>query len=203
MHPMTMKDPLAKLFGSVGRVKIMRLFLAQKDVCLTVDDIIRNTKTIKGTVLKELRLLTDTGFLVVTTCTTPGKLSKQRKAGYKLNDVFEYTLTLRPLLTQVGSEQGDALASKIRKTGRIKAVIVSGIFLQAHDARVDIIIVGDAIKSRSLESVLVSAEAELGQELHYAVFGTNEFLYRLDIKDKLICDVLAGPHRALVNRIGL
>lgn len=54
---MAMKDPLAKLFGSAGRVKVMRLFMAQSEECLTVGDVQRQTKTIKTTVQKELKLL--------------------------------------------------------------------------------------------------------------------------------------------------
>lgn len=186
-----MKDPLAKLFGSVGRVKVMRLFLANPESALSVAEVVRQTKMIKTTISKELKLLEQAEFLV------------KGKEGYLLNPKFEYTTPLRNLLTQVASEQETDVAKRIRKTGRIKAIIVSGIFIQTPETRVDLVVVGDAIQGRSLESAIAATEAELGQELRYAVFGSNEFIYRRDMRDKLVCDILDGPHKKLIDRLNL
>ena len=60
---MAMKDPLAKLFGSAGRVKIMRVLLASPEETLAVTDIAKLSKTLKATVQKELKLLASIGFL--------------------------------------------------------------------------------------------------------------------------------------------
>lgn len=187
-----MKDPLAKLFGSVGRVKVMRLFLlADTTHMFTAADVTRQTKMIKTTITKELRLLTDVGFL------------NKTKSGYSINTQFEYLQPLRHLLTFVAGEQEMDLAKRIRKTGRIKAVIVSGVFVQSPDARVDLVIVGDALKRRMLEAAITAIEAELGRELRYAIFTTDEFIYRRDMRDKLVSDILDNPHKALVDNIGL
>ncbi len=208
---MAMKDPLTKLFGSAGRIKIMRLFLASPEQCMQVSDIIRQTKTIKDTVNKELRLLEQAGFLNKATCKVEevkklkkgDKIIKKTKPGYKLNSNFEYLQALRALLTQVSGDQSGDLSKRMRKTGRIKGLIVSGVFLQDTNSRVDILIVGDAIKHRLLETVIRTTEAEMGQSLRYAVFSTNEFKYRLDMRDKLICDILDAPHKKLLNRLSL
>jgi len=208
-----MKDPLAKLFGSTGRVKVMRLFMAQSDdiECLTAPEIQRQTKTIKSTVQKECKLLEQIGFLKKAKCQASAKVEKKNSnktvtktvSGYMLNNDFDYIQSLRTLLTQVGSDQGGDLSKRIRKTGRIKALIVGGVFLQDDKGRVDILIVGDAIKHRVLESAVRATEAELGQSLRYAVFSTNEFKYRLDMRDKLICDIFNAPHKKLLNRLAL
>ncbi len=208
---MAMKDPLAKLFGSAGRVKVMRLFMAQGEECLTVSDVQRQTKTIKATVTKELKLLEQIGFLKKTKCKkeevrklkSGDKVTTKSVAGFMLNDAFDYIQSLRTLLTQVSGDQGGDLSKRIRKTGRIKALIVAGIFLQDDKGRVDMLIVGDAIKHRVLESAVRATEAELGQSLRYAVFSTNEFKYRLDMRDKLICDIFNAPHKKLLNRLAL
>jgi len=206
---MAMKDPLAKLFGSTGRVKIMRLFLAHSGECLTALDVQRQTKTIKATVAKELRLLTQVGFLQKAKCTreevkklkTKEKVVTKTINGFALNTSFDYIASLRTLLTFVSADQGEALAKRVRKTGRIKVLIVGGVFLQDEKARVDILVVGDAIKHRMLESAVRAAEAELGQSLRYAVFSTDEFLYRYDMHDKLIRDIFDAPHNTLINRL--
>ncbi len=208
---MAMKDPLTKLFGSAGRIKIMRLFLANDDECIHIADIVRQTKTLKATVTKEAKILEQSGFLSKVKCHTEevkklksgDKIVKKTKPGFKLNKDFEYLQAMRALLTQVSGMQGSDLSKRMRKAGRIKALVVAGVFLQDTAARVDLLIVGDAIKHRQLESVIRATEAELGQSLRYAVFTSNEFKYRLDMKDKLICDIFNTPHKKLLNRIGL
>jgi hypothetical protein len=42
-------------------------------------------------------------------------------------------------------------------------------------------------------------EAEIGGELSYAVFETKEFLYRLNMYDKLVRDILDYPHEVVVQ----
>ena len=208
---MAMKDPLTKIFGSVGRVKIMRLFLANPDECMQVIDVVRQTKTLKDTVTKELKLLESAAFLSKATCKVEevkklkkeSKIIKKSKPGYKLNQDFEYLQAMKALLSQVSGDQSGDLSKRMRKVGRIKSLIISGTFLQDPNSRVDILIVGDAIKHRQLETVIRTTEAEMGQGLRYAVFSTNEFKYRLDMRDKLICDILDSPHKKLLNRLGL
>ncbi len=208
---MAMKDPLTKLFGSTGRIKIMRLFLAQESDCLQISDIARQTKTIVPTVKKETKLLEQTGFLLKSKCKVEEikKLKKSQKViikhkpGFSLNKNFEYLQSLRTLLTQVSGGQDMDLTKRIRKTGRIKALVVAGIFLQDDKGRVDILVVGDSIKHRVLESAIRATEAELGQNLRYATFSTNEFKYRLDMRDKLVCDIFDSPHKKLLNRLGI
>ncbi len=206
---MAMKDPLAKLFGSAGRVKIMRLLLATPESSLTIADITKLSKTLKVTVQKELKLLESIGFLRKSKVRQAAKVGKGKKAApkfitaYSLNPNFEYLSAMRSLLTQVSSEQGNDLSKRVRKAGRIKALIISGVFLQDNTSRVDILIIGDTIKHRVLESAIRATEAELGQALRYTVFTTSEFKYRLDMRDKLICDIFDSPHKKLLNRLGL
>ncbi len=208
---MAMKDPLAKLFGSTGRIKIMRLFLVQSSDCLQVSDISRQTKTITSTVQKEVKLLEQIGFLCKTKCKIEEvkKLKKitktviKHKPGVTLNKNFEYLQSLRTLLTQVSSGQDVELTRRIRKAGRIKVLVSAGIFLQDDKGRVDILVVGDSIKHRVLESAIRATEAELGQSLRYASFSTNEFKYRLDMRDKLVCDIFDSPHKKLLDRLNL
>ncbi|MCD5384487.1 MAG: hypothetical protein LRZ97_01055 [Candidatus Pacebacteria bacterium] len=208
---MAMKDPLTKLFGSAGRIKIMRLFLANSEECLQVPDIVRQTKTLRATVIKEVKLLEQAGFLNKAKCKVEeikklksgNKTIKKIKPGFKLEQNFEYLQAMRSLLTQVSGDQSGDLSKRMRKTGRIKVLLVAGVFLQDATGRVDVLIVGDVIKHRQLESVIRATEAELGQSLRYAVFSTNEFKYRLDMRDKLICDILDMPHKKLLNRMGI
>jgi len=79
--------------------------------------------------------------------------------------------------------------------------ILSGIFINEENSRVDLFIVGDSIKKRKLFVFLRDLEAEVGKEIDYVVFSTADFNYRYDMFDRFIRDVLEKPHEKLINKL--
>jgi hypothetical protein len=65
------------------------------------------------------------------------------------------------------------------------------------------LVVGDNIKRGKLENVMKTLESEIGKELKYAYFGTEDFKYRLSMCDKLIRDILDYPHKKILNKLGI
>ena len=63
----------------------------------------------------------------------------------------------------------------------------------------DLLIVGDKMKRGKIEEGIRKLEAEIGAELVYAIFDTKEFLYRLNMYDKLVRDILDYPHEILLQ----
>mgnify|MGYP001558836910 CR=1 FL=1 len=57
----------------------------------------------------------------------------------------------------------------------------------------------DKLKKNILQQLMKGLEAEIGKELDYVVFDTEEFKYRLDMYDKLVCDVIDLPHLKLID----
>ena len=53
------------------------------------------------------------------------------------------------------------------------------------------------MKKSKIEEEVHKLEAEIGTELVYAVFDTKEFVYRLNMYDKLIRDILDFPHEVI------
>jgi hypothetical protein len=82
-------------------------------------------------------------------------------------------------------------------------VIVSGVFIQNTDSRVDLLIVGDNLKRTAIDRIVKNMEAEIGKELIFASFETSDFHYRLGMYDKLVRDILDYPHQKLLDKIGL
>ena len=60
-------------------------------------------------------------------------------------------------------------------------------------------IVGDKMNKAKIEKGVKRLEAEIGVELAYAIFNTKEFIYRLNMYDKLVRDILDFPHEVLVQ----
>ena len=82
-------------------------------------------------------------------------------------------------------------------------VIVSGVFIQNPESRVDLLIVGDNLKKGAITRIVKTMEAEIGKELIFASFETPDFHYRLGMYDKLVRDILDYPHQKLLDKLNL
>lgn len=186
---------LSKLFGSETKVKIMRLFLFNPDHNFFVSDIADRTKASIGQTRKEINVLEKSGLI-------KSRVHGSHKS-YSLDKNFCYLLPLQNFLVNVEPLQPKEVIKKISKLGAVKLIITSGVFIQEPESRVDLLIVGDHIKRGALENVMKTIEAEIGKELRYAHFSTEDFKYRLSMFDKLTRDILDYPHKKILNKLGV
>lgn len=178
---------LGKIFGSTARVKIMRLFISNVEQTFESKDIVARSRVNSLVVRKELSLLSSIGFI------------KKKKQGYYFNPSFQYARQIENLIVGVDMFDRNALLKTFKKAGKVKLIIVSGAFIKSKDSRVDLLIVGDKIKRKTVEDGLKKIESEIGTELTYAVFDTEEFVYRLNMYDKLVRDILDFTHEVLLE----
>jgi hypothetical protein len=204
-------DILAKLFGSAEKVKLMRLFLFNPDSAYTLKEIINRAKITGREAKKELALLMSFGIVRMKPVRREVHVRRRRKIvvkkieekGYTLDAKFAYMTALKSLLTSASVHADETLTHKFAKVGKLKLFIATGVFLQRWDSRVDLLIVGDEISTARLEKAIAALEAEIGKEISYSAFDTEDFEYRLGIHDRLIRDILDFPHTILVDRLGI
>lgn len=199
---------LERLFGSSARVKVMKLFLFNPEELLEKIEIIKKTKSSSTLIQKELKDLCDIGLLkkrifIKSSQTKSGKTKKQKVIGFALNPTFKYLNNLKNLLINNEPFNHNEIIKKINKVGKIKLIVVSGLFIQNEDSRLDIFVVGDDIKERAVKGAISKMESEIGKELRYAFFTTTDFKYRYSVCDRLVRDVFDYPHQVVVDRIGL
>lgn len=201
---------LGKLFGSHARVKLMRLFLLNSEEVFENKDIVKRSRVTISTVRKEVALLYRSGFIRKkghTKISIPkrknGKPMKRRITGWQLDPNYPFMGPLKELLLDSEPLQQKEIANKFRKAGQIKLIVISGMFIKEDDSRVDILVVGDKLKKPIIETALKNIEAEVGKELSYAFFETDEFKYRVGICDKFVRDVLDYPHKKIINKINI
>lgn len=203
---------LEKLFGSASRIKIIRLFLLNPENFFILKEISRRARISSGTARREILLLKNVGFIKEKTETVDtlikikkGKIKNKKKKinGFKLNEFFPFFIPLKNLVLNASPINREKLSKSLQSVGKIKMVIISGIFIQADNSRVDMLLVGDLLKKQRLERILKNIEAEIGKELEYAFFTTKEFMYRHDMYDKFVRDVLDYPHEKLLNKLGV
>ncbi|MBI3888612.1 hypothetical protein HY311_02365 [Candidatus Nomurabacteria bacterium] len=181
---------LEKILGNSARVKIMRLFLLNRGKGFTSKDVVKRSRVGVNLVRKELRLLSSINFI---------KKHSSTKPEWYFNSSFKYSAEFEDLLVRSDSLNKEKILDSFKKAGRVKLVVISGVFIKNEDSRVDLLIVGDKLKRGKIEEGIKKLEAEIGAELVYAVFETKEFLYRLNMYDKLVRDIIDYPHEVLLE----
>ena len=194
---------LAKLFSSEALVKIMRLFLMNRTVGFENKDVSRHSRVKPAATKREVLLLQSIGFIKKGTFVKNimvRKVAKKRKVvGWFLNPEFPYLTALFDLLITSKSIDKKDLVSRIKKTGKVKMLVLAGAFLKDEASRLDILAVGDGISQKKFENVVRSLESEIGKELRYSAFTINEFKYRISMYDKLVCDVFDFKHEIVIS----
>lgn len=204
-------DILEKLFGTTAKVKIMRLFLFNPEYVFTVDEIIARGKMSSKEVKAELPNLLKVGLIKKKPFTRDVQIVKKKKItikrvkgnGYMLDAKFPYLNALKTLLISVSLHSHDDIAKRFAKVGKIKALIVAGVFIQDWESRVDLVIVGDELDEDKIQSIVKTLESELGKEISYTALDTADFEYRVGVYDKLVRDILDFPHVKIIDRMAL
>lgn len=193
-------ETLAKLFGGQARVKIMRLFLLNNDSMFEVEEVVSRSRVTKANSRREINALSAMGFVKQKFVTHEGARGAKKKVpAWQLNTSFPYINSIRDLLVDPSLLLREDLAIRFKQVGKIKLMIVSGIFIGSDKSRVDILIVGDKLKKNIIQQIVKGLESEIGKELDYVVLDSGEFKYRIDMYDKLVCDIIDLPHEKIID----
>jgi hypothetical protein len=188
-------DPLSRLFGSNARLKLLRLFLFNDDMSFTVPDIAFRTKTPVDSVRKELRTLTAASIV--------RKRSTKQGVQYAASRRFPHYEALQAFVRSTTTVDDANMVNTLKRSGSVRLVVLSGLFTGVPETKVDMLVVGDKLDDKTLDASVRTLEAELGRELRFASFTTEDFRYRRGVYDRLLRDIFDFPHRVLLDRIGI
>lgn len=198
-------DPLAILFGSPSRVKLLRFFLFNPSKEFTFEDISRRAKLVRRTARTEInaleraRVIKKKSIFVLNEKT--GK--KVRATVYVLNKTFPELQALQTFLFETAPINGKTLLKHLSKVGKVDFVVTSGVFVREFEHRLDVMIAMKKVNESKIENAIRALESELGIEIRYAAFTSEDILYRVAMHDKLIRDVFDYSHEVLVDRLGI
>jgi len=204
-------ETLSKLFSGDERVKAMRLFLFNPELLFSLEQIIDKAKIspkiarFELDVLKKAGMIKEKKSVQLVKTKKRGKVLEVKKkvACWYLDPSFEYLLPMQNLLINTRPLRKEEILKRLSNVGRLKMVIISGVFIQNTDSRVDLLIVGDNLKRGAIDRIVKTMEAEIGKELVFASFETADFHYRLGMYDKLIRDILDFPHQKLLDKLNI
>lgn len=201
-------EALEKLFGGAGIVKILRLFLMNPEEIIEKTEVEKRAKVSSQDSAKELKMLEEIGLLKQRSFFKDkkyksGKVKKIREKGYVVDSTHKLFIPLQSLLIKNSPMSSSSMIKKISRHGKVNLIVISGIFIQDPDSRVDLLIVGDSLKEKSMRNTVSVIESEIGKQIRYAMFETDDFKYRLGVYDRLIRDILDYPHQVILDKIGL
>src|SRR3989344_6334220 len=133
----------------------------------------------------------------------------QDKGRYSLNPNFEFFAELRGLMLKSSPQEKEKMTQKLSNLGRVRLALISGIFLNDSDTTsqyespADLFIVGDDIDRKRLRNFLINLEAEVGSEVMLTIMDKEEFTYRYSMFDRFVRVLLEGPHKKIINKLGL
>lgn len=202
---------LSNLFGSELRVKMLRLFLFNPERHFDMESIEAKSSARLRDLEKEIAFFKKIGLvkdiaISKLVMVKKGRVSMEKKVkvkAYILDQKFKYRAALSDFLVKTHSLENKAVVRRLEKAGKIKAVVISGIFTGNHDSRLDLFVIGDNVKSASMDRIVKGIESDMGKDIRYAVLSAPDYAYRLSMNDKLVRDVIDFPHTVLVDKIGI
>src|SRR3989344_3839156 len=191
---------LSRLFGSNSRVKILKLFLLNTHKKFYVRQLARELKLQINSVRRELDNLEKIGLLGFTVSKEnpeddgsgeQGQSGKQDKKFFHVNPDFIIFEEIKALMLKSQGLHKDDFIDRLRKSGKIKLLILTGVFVNNKESAVDLLIVGSLDKDKVMKQIK-ELEKELGKEINFTIMDVKEFMYRRDMTDVFLYSILEG-----------
>jgi len=197
-------DPLAILFGSAARVKLLRFFLFNPSKEFLFDDISRRAKLVRRTARTEMSALEKAGVIKQKTIyiEVEGKAKKMKAIGYTLNKDFQELQALQTFLFETAPIDGKNLLKHLRHAGILDFVGISGVFVRDFEQRIDVMLAMKKFSQSKVEKAIRALEAEIGMEIRFVAMSSEDLMYRVGMYDKLMRDFFDYPHQILLDKVG-
>ncbi len=185
-------DPaLSGILGGEARVILLRLFFHLQRGALSKRHLFHEMQLPESFLGPALRDFVKLGVLKQ----TPGI-----QGSFQLNEKFPYLNELERMVMKISVMQRNFFLEALKKFGRVKLVAVAGLFVGRPDG-VDLLLVGDNIKTKSVDEFIRRCDVLFGRPLNYTVLDTKEFEYRYSMFDRFLREVFEGPHEVCMNTL--
>ncbi len=198
------KDPIAILFGSDARVKLLRFFLFNPHKNFEFDEISRRARLVRRTARTEINALLRAGVIKKKSFTIENEQGKKVKvSGFAFDEKFPEFQALQSFLFETTPIDNKTLLKHLRKAGVLDFVAVAGLFMRDFENRIDVLLAMKKLPDKQIENAVRSLESEIGIEIRFAAITSEDLLYRMSMSDKLTRDVFDYPHKVLVDRLNV
>lgn len=221
---------LNKLFGSLARVKILKIFLTKPKEKFYIRQLARDLNLQVNSVRRELENLEKFGlltseeeksldensidredFLIQSIQDIKGGkkkagpkneivASKTDKKYYRVDKDFVLFEEIRALILKSQVLYEKDFVEKIYKAGKPKLLILTGFFVNHPEMSVDLLAVGKFNRNLLLK-IIQDMELEMGREINYTIMGMSEFVYRRDMTDVFLYNILEKKNIKVIDEL--
>lgn len=202
---------LEKLFSSPVLIRMVRFFYLNPNVIFLREEIKERIGGDASDLRETIATLEHIGFLkqrLISAISSKkikrGEKRKKKdikKEGFLLNRAFPLFQELKDLVLSPSPISKPELARALKRLGRVKLLLLSGVFIRKEDQRVDLFVVADGVRPYLFERLMRHIEAEIGKELNYALMTSQDFTYRFNLSDRFIREIFDAPHEILINKL--
>lgn len=182
---------LEQIISSTARTKILRFFCVNPNEKFFIRELARRLRIQLNSIRRELNNLEDFGFLA--------SEEKDGKKYYFANQEFILFPEINNLVFKTLALEEMNTASKMSKVRGLKLLIFTGILTKVPTST-DVLIVGK-VNQKEFDKYLGKIADGLIDELRYTFMTEKEYLYRLDITDKFVYDILSNDKIVVVDKI--
>jgi DNA-binding transcriptional regulator YhcF (GntR family) len=198
---------IEQLFGSKTRVKLLELFFQYPNRAFYVREMARTINGQLNAIRRELSNLEKIGLVK----TTPSEgiiindpikaINSSRSKYYKLQKDCLIYFELKALLLKAQVLRERDLVEKLsQKAGKLKLLILAGIFTATEETVTDVFLVGD-VKPLVVAKLIDEFEKKMGKAIRYTIMTEKEYNERKEIGDKFLYGILESKHVVIVNEL--
>lgn len=199
------QDPLYSIIGDVIRVKLLRIFVLNKDSLYVVKDFTKTLRKREPSIKESLRWLEQDGIVVKKKLSASERRSRgvRELKGYGFNKRYAYRDFLDMLIRESLPTEKDVLAKKIVRVPGVRCVVTTDVFVEKRNGCVDLMVASVEDNELHLQNMVQSAERSIGRELRCVFLTVNDLLHRIQTNDRFIRSILEEKHTVHLDKIGL
>jgi len=197
---------LEDLFGSKTRVKLLTLFFNHPDSAFYVRGIARelkeNINSIRREIinLEKLEIIRLVPFEKIAASENELIKDKQEnKKYYQVNKIYTLYEELRNLVIKSKLLVDKKLLEKLKEVKGVKLLVLTGVFVGSHNARTDILIMGNVNKDK-IRRIIAGMEKNFSSPIRYSIMTQREFNYRNQMTDKFLFEIMEGKHHIVIDK---
>lgn len=183
---------LEHLFGSRTRLKLLRLFLTQPQEQFFVRELTRRIDERLNSVRRELANLERLNIIQSSTA--------NQKRFYRANTKSVLYPELRALIFKARLAIEEDVIQRIKKTGVISYMVLTGVFAGLEHAKTDMLIVGRCNRQK-LRPLIKRLQENLDREIRYTIMSRQEYDYRKELTDRFLFDILENKKVILIDKL--
>ena len=199
-------DPLDSIIGDEIRVKLLRIFVLNKDSVYAIKDFVKVLRKSERSVRIVLKSLEGSDIIRRKKISSSDRKSKgsAEVSGYGFNKWYTHREFLEKIVRVSIPTEKDILAEQIVRLPGVQYVVTANVFVEKSKKFVDLVVASSENNEPELKDLVRRAEKVIGRELRCVFLTVNDLMHRVRMNDRFIRGILEEEHYCVhLDKIGL